>query len=333
MPPSFEDRLSEILTEHTRPRRVEVIKAKHLIGKKLSDGKLCGTRGLLQLLVEAEGVDVTAEERVRLGLPNVTDDPGELVRVDHPWVRWHRYEAASYEALAELSAAGLIVPLGGPYYRAPDTKPRLRVEHPGGSFGVNYDSPRPCPAAEVFRLTHRLIERGAWGLDADLFLADLTGLGLDARTERCIREAIEAYRRELYVACTALLGAASEGAWHAAAALLGPIDRGVAKAIGDGKGTAGIQTAVVNAVTPLVSRDRKWEVNDLATHGELLRELRNYGVHGKAGGPAGLEDFFEEERCGLLLLTTHRHLRRLAEIVSEVIATAAAAPAGPPVSA
>ena len=49
--------------------------------------------------------------------------------------------------------------------------------------------------SDVVRLPHRLRQQGLWGLGPDVFIANLASLGLDPRTERSLREAIESYRR------------------------------------------------------------------------------------------------------------------------------------------
>jgi hypothetical protein len=45
--------------------------------------------------------------------------------------------------------------------------------------------------SDVVRLPHRLRRPGLWGLEPDVFVADLASLCLDPRTERSLREAIE----------------------------------------------------------------------------------------------------------------------------------------------
>lgn len=66
------------------------------------------------------------------------------------------------------------------------------------------------------RLPHRLRHEGLWGIEPDIFVADLACLGLDPQTERSLREAIESYRHGAFLAASSLLGTAVEGAWYAA---------------------------------------------------------------------------------------------------------------------
>jgi len=76
--------------------------------------------------------------------------------------------------------------------------------------------------SDVVQLQHRLREQGLRGIEADIFITDLAPLGLDPRTERSLREAIESYRRGVFLAAASLLGTAVEGAWHAAGQRLRP---------------------------------------------------------------------------------------------------------------
>jgi hypothetical protein len=88
---------------------------------------------------------------------------------------------------------------------------------------------------------------GLWGIEAEVFIADLAPLGLDARTERSLREAIESYRRGVFLAASSLLGAAVEGAWYAAGRRL----RSTVPAVGqlaDGDRTAQLQGAITDAL-------------------------------------------------------------------------------------
>ncbi len=49
--------------------------------------------------------------------------------------------------------------------------------------------------------------------DADLYLHELGTVGVDPEVEDALREAVRCFRHELFTACLAMLGKASEGAW------------------------------------------------------------------------------------------------------------------------
>ena len=55
--------------------------------------------------------------------------------------------------------------------------------------------------------------------------------------------------------------------------------------------------------------------DELLAQANVLRAIRNYGVH-PAAIRDDLERYFAEEACGLLILTTHNYLTRLASAVA-----------------
>jgi hypothetical protein len=307
----LEKELGDLLTRHTEPSRTEVVRAKRLQLEALDGGELRQSGELLELLATADGVPPLPSDP-RFQLPD-RESASTVLTADHPVVRRFRAEAASREALGELTAAGLIVPVG-PSAAAQDTDPRVGYEVPGLNSSFTYRSPRPHPIAEVVRLPHRLVSQPVGRLDPDLFCADLEVLKLDTRTIRCIREALDSYRRELYLACASLLGAASEGAWYASGEKLRHLDPKIDLLL-DSDSTAALQAAVTGVLRVRLPKELRWESDYLSTHAELLRALRNYGVHPRASQSADLEHMLNEEACGLLILNTHRYLVRLADAV------------------
>jgi len=175
--------------------------------------------------------------------------------------------------------------------------------------------------SDVVRLPHRLRQQGLWGIEADIFIADLAPLGLDARTERSLREAIESYRRGVFLAAASLLGAAVEGAWYAAGQRLRSTVPAVDQ-LADGDRTAQLQGAVTDALRDSLPGNRKWEPDALSTFARLMRDIRNYGVHSRQLTDGDIEIYFEEDKCGLLFLEAHRHLKRLAEITVQAARSA-----------
>jgi len=123
----------------------------------------------------------------------------------------------------------------------------LTYNLPGYSAGVRIEVNRPGVLSDVVRLPHRLRQQGLWGIEADVFITDLAPLGLDPRTERSLREAIESYRRGVFLAAASLLGAAVEGAWYAAAQRLRPTVPAVDQ-LADSDRTAQLQGAVTDAL-------------------------------------------------------------------------------------
>ncbi len=144
--------------------------------------------------------------------------------------------------------------------------------------------------SDVIRLPHRLRRQGLWGLGPDVFIANLASLGLDPRTERSLREAIESYRRGVFLAASNLLGAAVEGAWYAAGQRLRTAAPRVDVLV-DGDHTAQLQSAVAAALRDCLPGNRKWEADALSQFARLMSDIRNYDVHSQQvtyGGHRGL---------------------------------------------
>lgn len=241
------------------------------------------------------------------------DDRDDCAERFHYRLAW-----AATEALVDLIALGLVVEVADP--------PSYESSHPmldrdrasvgyqvaGYGSGTQLHPPVP-PLGSAYRLVSRHLEQAPWFADADLFAEDLAELGLDARGLRCIDEALAAYRRGLYLACTSLLGAASEAAWYVAGSQLRHLDDQLAKAI-DSENTA----KVIARVSEVLRQRRSLSsvADDLALTSTLLRTLRNSGVHPRADDTAHLERYFTEAPATMLLLETHSYLTRLSGAVS-----------------
>ncbi len=192
----------------------------------------------------------------------------------------------------------------------------LTYHLPSSSAGVRIGVHRPAVLSDVVRLPHRLRQQGLWGIEPDIFIADLGPLGLDPRTERSLREAIESYRRGVFLAAASQLGAAVEGAWYAAGQRLRSAAPAVDQLV-DSDRTAQLQSAVTDALRDSLPGNRRWEADSLSQFARLMRDIRNYGVHPRHLSDGDIEIYFEEDKCGLLFLEAHRHLKRLAAITAD----------------
>lgn len=139
----------------------------------------------------------------------------------------------------------------------------LNFQLPGYAAGQRLRLHRPAMISDVVRLPHRLRQQGLWGLEPDVFIADLASLCLDPRTERSLREAIESNRRGVLLAASGLLGAAVEGAWYAAGQRLRTAASRV-DALVDGDRTAQLQGAVAAALRDSPPCNRTWEADALS---------------------------------------------------------------------
>lgn len=184
----------------------------------------------------------------------------------------------------------------------------------GTSSGVHLELYLPT-LEPAYRLPHRLRGRETSLFDADLFLDDLEDLDLTTQTRQIAEEALQAYRRGLYIACASLLGALSEGAWYS----LGERIRGVSGKLDDAldkDATAAVQKQLADRMREAVKGTTADELMSQAT---LLRELRNFGVHPRVAPRADLMEYFTEEGCGLLIMTTRRYLQKLSDVARRTI--------------
>lgn len=310
------DDLARALDDALRPRDVEVLRAKRAILARLGTGPADGEE-LVHVLHTEDGIRRQNEHGEHMDL---TDRATVDCEDEH--VRRERYRLAGRVALSELEAEGLLVGLqdrvGQNYVSVP-------VRRGGSSGGHRSSQPTPRIHAGAYTLSRRVrAEPGLEVLDPDVFTDGLASLPLDPRTRRCLEEALTSFRRGLYLASVALLGAVSEGAWYRAGELLRDQDAQLASALADDR-TAKVQQRVAEIFRRHGLRS---DVDDLLATAARLRDLRNYGVHPRAAESATQERFFTEQGAGLLLLDTYRYLSQLASAVGRVL-SAPPAPKAP----
>jgi hypothetical protein len=122
----------------------------------------------------------------------------------------------------------------------------------------------------------------------------------------------------VFLAASSLLGAVVEEAWYAAGQRLRTAASRV-DALVDGDRTAQLQGAVAAARRDSLPGNRTWEADALSQFARLMRDIRNYGVHPRQVTDGGIELYFTEDKCGLLFLEAHRHLKHLAELTAQAV--------------
>jgi hypothetical protein len=312
--PSLAARFLELIT----PNETDVRRATRRVLSTLDDGRSHFTGELVRAVCSERGAPPdTYSMTVRF----IAQPTPENVREDDPILAGIRARWAALEAVAELAAQGLIVQAHGAsadqefrnYEGVPE---RIGFQHPSGGTSVLVPSWAPA-VSEAYRLAYGA-RRGAWYLEPNLFLEEISGLDLDARARRALQEALVAYRRGLYLASVSMLGVVFEAAWYGAAHSLGPTGA-LGQAVQQER-TARVQELVaarlhnVRGVPPTLPRE-------LLAHAALLRDLRNDGVHPAGPVRDDLERYLEEEACGLLILQTHHYLTRLAGAVDTATGT------------
>jgi len=315
--------IDDAIRAATSPSWSDGVRAKREILTLLADGEPHGIGSIQRVLHPIDDVPAHLGNRPKVEVPS-GDDVERIVTSSHPIIAHYRLAWAATEALVDLITLGLVVEVARP--------PSYESSHPlldhdrasvsyqvaGHGSGTQLNPPFPRLGG-AYRIVPRHREQPPWFADPDLFAEDLAELDLDARGLRCIDEALAAYRRGLYLACTSLLGAASEAAWYAAGSQLRHLDDQLAKAI-DNEGTAKVITRVCEVLRQ--QRSLGSVADDLASTSALLRTLRNYGAHPRADDTAHLERYFTEAPATTLLLETHSYLTRLSGAVSSRLASA-----------
>ena len=239
-------------------------------------------------------------------------DPHERFDAEDALIRRERLKLATTLGLADLVAEGVLIAVDGPeneYVTIP-----VQLGTTGQGVQVPVGRPR---LGSGYQLAYRFGSDQLPILDADVFSADLSSLGLDRRVLVCLSQALQAYRRGLYLSALNMIGAVSEGAWYAAAERLRGRSPQLDRAIDDN------QTAYMIRLTADLLATRKGlrtDAAELHSHASYLRDLRNYGVHPRPGdGSDGMEHAFTEAGCALVLLETYRYLQRFAGAVDHVL--------------
>lgn len=314
----YENELAERFHKLIEPGRTDVLRAKRAVLAKFDDGGSHTAAALLDAVSDAFG---TMRDMERVEVQFLKDPAPELVDSATPVVQFLRARIAGMFAIGELAAAVVIEPALPPpsgeestHFRWLNEQTiRIGIKHPHGGYAVDVILTRPA----LEQAYHRPSEGGAWYRDPNLFLEDLSGLGLDERAERALRESIRAFNRGLYLAAISLLGVVSEAAWYAAAGQLATHGGRLEDEIRNER-TAKVQTLVAGILRDRQAGSRTMP-DELLANASLLRELRNYGVH-PVNVRDDLERYLNEEECGLLLLRTHNYLVRLSAAVDAAVA-------------
>ena len=309
--------LADIVAELVQPSRIDIVRAKRLVLQELADGLTHSAGELLETV--ATMLQTEPFTRAQVDLPD-RESIREVVTADHPAVKSLRADCVAREALAELNAAGMLIPAGAPEH-APDPNVSVGYSVPGYGASVNASVPRPAILSSAVWLPHRLRQPGVWRIEADVFVSDLDSLELDPRTGRSLREAMEAYRRGLFLAAASLLGATVEGAWFAAGQRLTTRSADIDKLV-DSDRTAQLQAAVATHIEQHIQKTQRWKAKKLSTFAALMRSVRNYGVHPRGVADDDVEAYFEEDTCGLLFLNVREHVLELAAFADHILTAA-----------
>jgi hypothetical protein len=234
----FEDDLSEFISRALQPHRSDVVRAKTVALEILMDRKEATARTLIFQLSNSEGLVDSRTGGLIDGLVELesrdTDGIRKAVEASQA-IRQRRLVLSSMHAVAEMAAAGLILPAVGSSSDLSQNfvqeMRQISPQHRGGTDAPILAVVSIPKLDDTYTLPDRFRDAPPWYLDHDLFLGELSDLNLNSRTQRTLEEALEAFRRGLYLAALSLLGAVTEGAWFAAGEALKTTDTRLAKAL------------------------------------------------------------------------------------------------------
>ncbi|OQB74399.1 MAG: hypothetical protein BWX92_03029 [Deltaproteobacteria bacterium ADurb.Bin135] len=121
---------------------------------------------------------------------------------------------AGCEAIWGLIFSGLLLPAGSDLRSlVPNVSYTTVVQGSGSRGGLNLDHLYlPVPTSVLLPPSVSRGERQTL-TDPDLFLHSLEISNIDKEVEESLRESVRCFKHELFLACLAMLGRASEGAW------------------------------------------------------------------------------------------------------------------------
>lgn len=204
-------------------------------------------------------------------------------------IRFVEMSVAIAEAVHRLIGLGFLVPVYGTF--EPDVSWPIVTANSGGSGRAEELS---VLVPHVLRLSSAGADWLAAGdvaiRNPDLYLRDLPPAS--DRVQACLREAVEAYRRGLPLACVILLGAASEAAWREVGRAIADRmnDDGLREVLDRDGAVAAWQSAtldlVVRAHRGAEGRADRAIHEETGIHADYLRflahfyaDLRNYAAH------------------------------------------------------
>jgi len=155
-----------------------------------------------------KSIEAAAPEKLVIHLTVDTEESIKSVAQTLSWT------LASCEAIWGLISSGLLFPASSDLRSlVPNVSYTTVVRGSGNSGGINLDHlSLPVPTSILLPPSISKGERQTL-TDPDLFLHSLEIPNIDKEVEESLRESVRCFKHELFLACLAMLGRASEGAW------------------------------------------------------------------------------------------------------------------------
>lgn len=295
--------------EHITPSIVEIEEAKSIILEALS--QLSPTAAPMDPpvhIVRRALCDGTGP--VPPGYTTITPDLYEV-----------KATVITHEALQALQAEGAVVAYGG---RPPSEAGSFSYTDERGGMGpvagVKYQYPLVHGS---YRLAMRFQGDRFLLADGDVYLSRLPKARLPSRVQRCLREAISAFRHGDYLGAAMLVGAASESMWVRLGRLLCDKRYPGTEELADDfeKGKAQVGNVIRVAWDVITARPNKPLRAVFANQGEQevfksladrLRDRRNYAIHDEEANED--EPLFRFNETGMLFLDATKYFKQLIDL-------------------
>jgi len=302
--------LAQVISEVAQPGRIDIVRAKkHLLGE-LGDGQPHSSEALIASVASLLGAGP-------LGHPQI-DLPGResvkaVVTAEHPVAAEIRADITAREALAELAADGMLIAAG--QAALPGTPALTLTYHlPSSSARVRIGVHRPAVLSDVVRLPHRLRRQGLWGIEPDIFIADLGLLLIPGQNAAFGRQS-----SPTAAACSSPQPASSAPPSRArgtrrASACAWQHPQWTSSSTATARRSSRAQSPTpCETACPATAGGRR------TRSASLPASCATSATTGSTPGicPTGTSIYFEEDKCGLLFLEAHRHLKRLAAITAD----------------
>lgn len=303
---AFDHETEQRIRKYVEPSANDVVLAEMALLDALADGTAKPKDGLLAVAVVALGAPASLERHNEA----VNVEHPELLDPENPVLLHHRMQRAATLALRRLERSDVV----GRVDPNQGTRVGVRSSSTGSSVEIGW-------ASVDLGGGYQLVDPGGDGRtrEPNLFLDGLDDLGLDARSRRCLGEALTCYRRRLYLSCVSLLGAVNEAAWYAAGEKHPSPDSGLQSALANDR-TADVLKRVRAWLKDGTNDSDKIRIDEMYAHAGVLREIRNYGVHPRSTTSTELEDYFTETASGQLVARSKVYFLRLQKMTLRAVA-------------
>ena len=182
--------------------QIEVTQQKVIIAKNyIINNFLPDTFESIKSLLEAEGANLSGKFEI-----NAETNPEESIKQIANHLSW---SLAGSEAIWKLISSGIIFP-------ATEKLESFLIEpvmyrSSRGSGGIKLNNIALCIPTKIALPPSK--EKNQTLSDPDLYIHSIEIPNIDKEVEESLREAVQCFKHELYLACLTMLSRASEGAW------------------------------------------------------------------------------------------------------------------------